>query len=236
MLQSTFRKKRIAVVWSLSVLSIWSLCDWYGISQSIHITQQIVIEFFQCHEPSLKCQRLIMPECFHQEDKHHMKSHLKLPRKKSHNVTMVTNACETCLLETVKLIVVEGSKANMRRISLYSGTIQWRISDMLENVEDQAIIEMQTSPTPMCFVVETTDVTSFMCSVACFCRDILIQETLKEEFLFCMELQTTTSADVWEKYNSFDSAKLQWKYECCSLVKCARFHDKNYQLHQIWKS
>jgi len=32
-----------------------------------------------------------------------------------------------------------------------------------------------------------------------FSRHIFIQETLKEEFLFCEELQTATSADVREK-------------------------------------
>jgi len=32
----------------------------------------------------------------------------------------------------------------------------------------------------------------------------------------------------------FDNAKLQWKYDCYSSVKCTGFHDKNYQLHQIW--
>jgi len=35
--------------------------------------------------------------------------------------------------------------------------------------------------------------------------------------------------------NLFDSAELQWKYDCYSSVKCAGFHDKNYPLHQIWK-
>jgi len=33
----------------------------------------------------------------------------------------------------------------------------------------------------------------------------------------------------------FDSAKFQWKYDCYPSVKCAGFHNKNYQLHQIYK-
>jgi len=40
-------------------------------------------------------------------------------------------------LNIVKLLLEEASEAKMRRISLCSDTIQWRISDIPEDVKDQ---------------------------------------------------------------------------------------------------
>jgi len=48
----------------------------------------------------------------------------------------------------------------MRRISLSSDTNQRSISDIPEDVKDQVINEMKTSPTPMLSEGESTDVTS----------------------------------------------------------------------------
>ena len=51
-----------------------------------------------------------------------------------------------CLLKIVKLHLRECSKANIRRISYSSNTIQRHISDMWEDVKDQVINEMEASP------------------------------------------------------------------------------------------
>jgi len=124
--------------------------------------------------------------CFYQ------KSHLKLPSKKTH--TIGKNACETYLLETEKLLLGKTSKANMRRKSLFGDIDQRCTSDLPENVKDQVITKMKTSPTPMLFVDESTDVTS--------CAQLLVFMTRIQlgdiKFLFCEELQTT-SADVRER-------------------------------------
>jgi len=64
-----------------------------------------------------------------------MTSHLKLPSKTPHRIgeTLVCQNffVDTCLFNIVKLLL-EASEAKMRRISLYSDTIQRRISDMPE--------------------------------------------------------------------------------------------------------
>jgi len=84
----------------------------------------------------------------------------------------------------------------MRRISLSSDTIQRRISDMLEDVKDQVIIEMKASP--MFSVDESTDVTS--CAQLLVFVRFIHSGDISEELLFCKELQTaTTSEDVLEK-------------------------------------
>jgi len=114
-----------------------------------------------------------------------MKLHLKLPSKKTH--TSGKNVCETCLLKTVRLLG-ETSKDNMRQICLSSNTAQRCILDMPEDVKDQVITEMKTSPAPMLFVDESTDVTS--------CAQLLVFMTRIHsgdiKFLFCEELQNTS--------------------------------------------
>jgi len=82
----------------------------------------------------------------------------------------------------------------MRRKSLFGDIDQRCTSDLPENVKDQVITKMKTSPTPMLFVDESTDVTS--------CAQLLVFMTRIQlgdiKFLFCEELQTT-SADVRER-------------------------------------
>jgi len=66
---------------------------------------------------------------FYQEDKHRMASHLKLPSKKL--TPLEKNACETCLLETLKLLLGKTNKVNMRRISFFSDVDQRCTSDLM---------------------------------------------------------------------------------------------------------
>ena len=69
---------------------------------------------------------------------------------------------------------------------------------MSEDVKDQVINEMKASPTPMLFFKWMSQQMLIRVLSCLFSWDIFIQETLKEEFLFCEELQTTTNADVRE--------------------------------------
>jgi len=66
-----------------------------------------------------------------------MRSHLKLPSKKTH--TIGKTFVKPCLLKTLKLLLGEAGEAKMREISLSSDTIQRHISDMLKDVKDQVI-------------------------------------------------------------------------------------------------
>jgi len=103
-----------------------------------------------------------------------------------------------CLLKTAKLLLGEVCEAKMRRISLSSDTIQRRISDMLEDVKDQVIIEMKASSMFSLQMDESSDVTSCV-HLLVFVR-FLHSGDILEELLFCKELKTaTTSADVLEK-------------------------------------
>ena len=63
---------------------------------------------------------------FPQEDRHHIKSHLKLPSKKTH--TIGKTIVKPCLLKTAKQRLGELSEANIKRISfpaiLFRSTFQ----------------------------------------------------------------------------------------------------------------
>ena len=79
---------------------------------------------------------------------------------------------------------------------------------MSEDVKEQVINEMKAFP--FCIQVdESTDVSS-CAQLLVFVRYIHLED-VKEEFLFCSELETTTkSVDIMEKITTFfDSEKLQ---------------------------
>ena len=78
----------------------------------------------------------------------------------------------------------------MRNISMSDNTIQRRISDMSADVMEQILTEIKASPLFYFQLYETTDVSS--CSqLLVFVRYIHLDD-IKEEFLFCRILKTTT--------------------------------------------
>ena len=106
-----------------------------------------------------------------------------------------------CLLKAVKLVLGESSEAKMRQISFSNDTIQRRISDM-SDVQEQVINEMKASPLFSLQGDETTDVAS-CAQLLVFVRYIHLGD-VKEEFLFCSELETVTrSADIMGKIETF---------------------------------
>ena len=123
-----------------------------------HATKSL--EFFWCHEASLKHQRPILPEGFTGII---WSRTWNCQAKKTH--TIGETLVKPWLLKTVELLPVEASEANMRRISLSKETIQRRISDMPEDMNDQAINESISS---VFFSSGWVNRCYFMCSVVCF--------------------------------------------------------------------
>ena len=118
-----------------------------------------------------------------------------------------------CLLKTVKLILGEASEAQMRQLSLSNTTIQRRISDMSEDVKEQVVKEIKPSPMFSFQVDESTDVSS--CAQLLVFVKYIHSGDIKEEFLFCNELDTTTSDDVMKKLDTFfESTNLPWSCVC----------------------
>ena len=112
-----------------------------------------------------------------------------------------------CLLKTAKLVLGDASVAKLKHISLSNNTIQRRTLDMSEDVKKQVVMFLFQ-------VDESTDVSS------CAQRHVFVRYIhsgdIKEEFLFCSELDTTTtSVDIMGKMKTFFKAQgLQWENVC----------------------
>jgi len=119
------------------------------------------------------------------------------------------HACETLFAENRKTTAhgEEASEAKMRRIyfSKDRPIIQRLISDMSEDATDQVILQKKQkhllSPMFLFQADESTNVTS--CAQLLVVVRYIHSRDFKQEFLFCEELQTITSADVLEKIKTF---------------------------------
>ena len=133
-------------------------------------------------------------------------------QKKTHSIgeTLV----KLCLLKTAKLVLGDASVAKLKQISLSNNTIQRRILDMSEDVKKQVVNEIKASPRFSFQVDESIDISS-CAQLLVFVRYIHSGD-IKEEFLFCSELDTTTtSADIMGKMKTFFKAHgLQWENVC----------------------
>lgn len=132
--------------------------------------------------------------------------------KKPH--TIGETLIKPSMLKMVSLVLGEASAVKMRQVSLSNSSVQRRIADMSEDVKIQILEEIKQSPLFAIQLDESTDVSS--------CAQLLVfvkyvhLDNLKEEFLFCSDLETTTkSDDIMAKVKTFfDSNGLQWEKLC----------------------
>ena len=165
----------------------------------------------------MKRQRLDCTESFNQNNVAAIKASyvvaLEIAKQKKPH-TIGETLVKPCLLKTAKLVLGDVSVAKLKQISLSNNTIQRRISDMSEDVMKQVVNEIKASLMFSFQVDESTDVSS-CAQLLVFVRCIRSRD-IKEEFLFCSELDTTkTSADIMKKIKTFfEAAGLQWKDVC----------------------
>lgn len=175
------------------------------------------LEFFRRHETSCKSQRLDRTGIFQQSNTALMQASYEVAleiakQKKPH--TIGENLIKPCMLKMVKLVLGESSEAKMQRISLSNNTIQRRISDMSVDVKEQILNEIKASPIFSFQVDESTDISS--CAQLLVLVKYIHSDNIKEEFLFCSALESTTkSEDIMEKINTFFvSGGLEWDKVC----------------------
>ena len=143
---------------------------------------------------------------------HYEVAFLIAKNKKPHNIG--EKLVKPYTMKMVTIILGEASAKKMENVSLSNNTVQRRISEMADDVKEQVLDEVRASPLFSFQLDETTDVTSYS-QLLVYVRYIH-SDDIKEEFLFCEALETTTkSVDVMNKVSIFFvSEKLQWERVC----------------------
>ena len=154
------------------------------------------LEFFRRRETSLECQILILPDVSTERTSLIWSCTWNCQAKNLTRLenTLVNPVCWKEYNYFLKKVVRQTWDKYLFPAVLFRGAFQICRKD----VKDQVINEMKASPTPMLFFKWMSQQMLIRVLSCLFSWDIFIQETLKEEFLFCEELQTTTNADVRE--------------------------------------
>ena len=119
-----------------------------------------------------------------------------------------------CALSMVKLILGKTSAQKIQQVSLSNDTIKGRISQMSANMKQQVINEIKASPMFSLQLDKSTDVASCL-QLLVFVRYVRTED-IKEKFLYCKVLDSTTTAqDVMDSISTFfEMEGLQWEKLC----------------------
>lgn len=135
-------------------------------------------------------------------------------QKKPH--TIGEQLIKPCAQRMVELVLGKEAERKISVISLSNNTIQRRIAEMSEDIKKQLVEEIQIAPFGLFSVQldESTDVES-CAQLLAFVRYVN-NGRIKEEFLFCSALETTTRAsDILEIVSQFfETEGLLWKNLC----------------------
>ncbi|XP_076325135.1 protein FAM200C-like isoform X1 [Tachypleus tridentatus] len=178
-------------------------------------TRKEGLDFFK--RRYLKSQRIDRSGLFQQQSAAVMEASYEIAfeiakQKKPH--TIGETLLKPCMMKAVNLILGEASAKKMQQVSLSNNTIQRCISKMSMDVKEQVLTEIKGSPLFSFQLDKSTDVSS--------CPQLLVfvryinSGDIKDEFLFCSALETTTKADdVMENVSTFfQDEDLQWENVC----------------------
>uniref|UniRef100_K7FVA3 DUF4371 domain-containing protein n=1 Tax=Pelodiscus sinensis TaxID=13735 RepID=K7FVA3_PELSI len=125
--------------------------------------------------------------------------------KKRH--TTVEQLVLPCAKEMVWFVLGKEAVRKLNDISVSNDTVSRQINEISQNISEQVVDEIKKSPLFTIQLDESTDVT--LCSQLLAFANTWLRETsrnilIKDEFLFCKTLDTTTKAqDVMEIVNNF---------------------------------
>jgi len=128
-------------------------------------------------------------------------SYMIAKAKKPH--TIGETLVKPCVLEMAKIVLGEDAVKQLSQVSLSNDTVRQRIKDMSQDITTQVVSEMKQSPAKISMQIdESTDVSNHS-QLLVFVRYVH-ERCIKEEFLFCERLETTTKAvDVFRLIQSF---------------------------------
>uniref|UniRef100_K7F692 DUF4371 domain-containing protein n=1 Tax=Pelodiscus sinensis TaxID=13735 RepID=K7F692_PELSI len=120
--------------------------------------------------------------------------------KKPH--TIVEQLVLPCAKEMMRLVLGEEAARKLNDISVSNDTLSRRINELSQNISEQVVDEIKTSPLFTIQLDESTDVA--LCSRLLVFARYITEGDFKDEFLFCKTLDTTTKAqDMMEIVNNF---------------------------------
>lgn len=134
--------------------------------------------------------------------------------KKTH--TIAESLIFPCTKDIVRLLIGPEAVSKLSPLSVSNNTVKRRISDMSEDILCQILQEIKETPTGLFSIQldETTDVTNFA-QLLVYVR-YYKNDKIKEDFLFCKPLQTTTTAaDIFELIDDFfKKHSIEWEKLC----------------------
>lgn len=141
-------------------------------------------------------------------EEHFERVHSIAVNKKPH--TIGEDLIKPCLCDAVSLVIGEQHVAKIKQKSLSNTTVQSRISDLSNDIMATIIDEMKGSSMFALQLDESTDVAS--CSQLLVFTRYIKDDCVKEEYLFCKILSTTTRGeDVFETLKQFiEENGLDW--------------------------
>ena len=127
--------------------------------------------------------------------------------------TTAENLIFPCTKDIVRLMIGPEAVNKLSPLSVSNNTVKRRITDMSQDILCQIIQELKETPTGLFSIQldETTDVTN-LAQLLVYVR-YYKNNKIKEDFLFCKPLQTsTTAADIFNLINDFfKEHSIKWK-------------------------
>ncbi|CAH1998688.1 unnamed protein product [Acanthoscelides obtectus] len=154
------------------------------------------IDFFKKKERILKSSRMDSTGNIQKANESCLQASYKIAyriarNKKPH--TIGEDLIKPCLLDAVALVIGEQHVAKIKQISLSNTTIQSRICEMSADILATVISEIKESHMFALQLDESTDVAS--CSQLLVFTRYIKDDDVKEEYLFCKSLPTTTRGE-----------------------------------------
>ena len=172
------------------------------------------IEFFRRKESVLKAGKLDSKGHFARQNEALVEASYRIAlriskTKKGHNIG--ENLIKPCLIEATKLVLGEEQSKKMTSISLSNDTIRSRISEMSDDILQQVVASVKSSPMYSLQLDESTDVAN--CAQLLVFVRYLEADSVKEEYLFSEPLSTTTRGeDVFNILEAFlHKFELAWE-------------------------
>ena len=131
--------------------------------------------------------------------------------KKPHSIA--ETLIKPCALEMTEIVCGSDQRRKLEGIPMSNNVVKSRIDDISENILEQVVEELATSPFPFSLQLdESTDV-SYCSQLVCYGNEI------KKEFLFCEPLlETAKASDVFQKVNNFFvKQNFDWKKKIGSI-------------------